>query len=280
MPKPTREALELIGFAEVGAWTASGTTIAFKLGGKDTAVSDVLVDTPNALYAFVRGDEVQYVGKTTQGVRKRFAGYRNPGSGQATNIRCNARIKDALAKGDQVLVLVFTPISDLRYGDYDINLAAGLEDSLIKAFDPPWNGREKNKPVSEEAEREKAEEDEIAKIAPQQPEHPPSQPAFPFEIILGQAYYHQGFINPGVAASQHLGEDGEPVQISFDDGSEPVTSSINRKANANGAVRVVGRNRAIAEWFQARFEPGDVVKAAVLGPNRIRLHGPSAGESS
>ena len=40
-------------------------------------------------------------------------------------------------------ILVFNPISNLRYGDFDINLAAGLEDSLIAEFSPPWNGRER-----------------------------------------------------------------------------------------------------------------------------------------
>ena len=177
-----------------------------------------------------------------------------------------------------VRILVFTPISDLRYGDYDINLAAGLEDSLIKAFNPPWNGRDKGKPVTEEAEREKAEEEADALPAEaEQPKPAPHHgPAFSFEITLGQAYYYQGLINPGVAASQHLGKDGEPIQISFADGAEPIMSSINRKANASGAVRVVGRNRLIAEWFQQHYQPGDIVQAHVLDLNRIRLSMPAS----
>ncbi|PTM39379.1 GIY-YIG nuclease family protein [Bosea sp. 124] len=273
MTSLTKENLTLIGFADVGAWLTSRQTIAVKLDGEKATVNDVLVDTPNALYAFVRGDVVQYIGKTTQSLRKRFAGYRNPGQGQRTNLRCNAKIREVLAAGDEVRILVFTPIPDLRYGDYDINLAAGLEDALIKAFDPPWNGRDKGKPVTEEAEREKAEEEVEAPTAAEQAKLSFHQgPAFPFEITLGQAYYHQGFINPGVAASHHLGEDGEPIQVSFDDGAEPVMSSINRKANASGSVRIVGRNRQIADWFQQHFKPGDVVQARVLDPNRILLN--------
>jgi hypothetical protein len=45
--------------------------------------------------------------------------------------------------------------------------------------------------------------------------------------------------------------------------SEQVDSVINRTANANGSVRVVGNNRSIAEWFQRNFKPGDVVEAKV-----------------
>jgi hypothetical protein len=147
-----------------------------------------------------------------------------------------------------------------------------LEDSLIKAFDPPWNGREKGKPVTEEAERETAEENAAAVAEPVAPVE--IGPAFPFTITLGQAYYQQGLINPGVAASPHLGADGEPIQILFNDGAEPVLSAINRTANTNGSVRVIGRNRQIAEWLQAHFQQGDVVNARVLDPNRIMLLAP------
>lgn len=277
MASLTKESLTLIGFADVGAWSASGETIAFILDSEKATVNDVLVDTPNALYAFVRGDVVQYIGKTTQSVRKRFVGYRNPGKGQRTNLRCNAKIKEALAVGGKVRILVFTPIPDLRYRDYDINLAAGLEDLLIRAFAPPWNGLDKGKPVTEEAEREKAEEEAAA--APTDAEQPKPMsrgPAFLFKITLGQAYYNQGLINPGVAASEHLGKNGEPIQISFDDGAESVMSSINRTANASGAVRVIGRNRLIAEWFQQHYKRGEVVQAQVLDTNRIRLAAPKA----
>ena len=61
------------------------------------------------------------------------------------------------------------------------------------------------------------------------------------------------------------------MEVLFDDGSEPILSSINRKANPNGSVRLVGRNRQIAAWFQAQFQRGDTVQARVLDPHRILL---------
>jgi len=152
-----------------------------------------------------------------------------------------------LAAGSEVRVLILTPISNLRYGDYEINLAAGLEDSLMRAFNPPWNGRDRGIPVTEEAEREQAEEEADARKAqPEQLKPAPTHPAYPFEIMLGTSLLLSGPHQPSAAASRFLGRDGEPVQISFDDGAEPVTSSINRTANVSGAVRVVGRNRLIA----------------------------------
>jgi hypothetical protein len=52
---------------------------------------------------------------------------------------------------------------------------------------------------------------------------------------------------------------------------EQVDSSINRSANMNGSVRIVGNNRRIADWFQQHFKLGDVVEAAVQDPQHILL---------
>lgn len=277
MANLNRDTLLNLGFLDVAKWEWSGEDIAYHLDGERAAANQVLLDDPNALYAFVQGDAVQYIGKTTRSVRKRFATYRKPGRTQRTNLRCNAKIKEALRAGSEVRVLVFSPISQLRYLDFEINLAAGLEDSLIKEFDPPWNGRERDRPITEEAEREEAEEDTSVQLA--DPEtfgesRVSSPPLASFKIKLGQAYFDQGFINPGVDASQHLGADGEYLQVLFGDGSDPALSRINRRANPSGGVRVVGRNRQIAEWFQRHFQMGDTVEARVIAPNRILLLAP------
>jgi hypothetical protein len=274
-----RDTLLNLGFLDVAKWRLAGEEIAYDLDGERAAANQVLLDDPNALYAFVQGDAVQYIGKTTRGIRKRFVTYRRPGKEQRTNLRCNARIKEALKGGAEIRVLVFAPISHLRYLDFEINLAAGLEDSLINAFDPPWNGRERDKPITEEAEREQAEEktgiqsgDTVEPKA--SAERSAKAPLASFKIKLGQAYFEQGFINPGVDASHHLGLDGEHIEVLFDDGSEAVLSRINRRANPSGGVRVVGRNRQIADWFQRHFHMGDVVDARVIHANRILLLGP------
>ncbi|MBT1160043.1 hypothetical protein J1C56_31425 [Aminobacter anthyllidis] len=49
-----------------------------------------------------------------------------------------------------------------------------------------------------------------------------------FTVVLGPTYYDKGFLNPGVEASRHLGKDGDPIRILFDDGSEPVISRIDQ----------------------------------------------------
>lgn len=236
-----------------------------------------MFDASNALYAFVLGDRVLYIGKTARSIRKRYVGYCRPGKRQATNLRCHGNIKAAIAEGKEIRIYAFAPLTHLRYADFEINLAAGLEDSLIRAFDPPWNGREKGQPISEEAEREEAEETETGRdgappSADIYSEPTASGPALAsFSAVLGPTYYNKSFLNPGVEASRFLGKDGDPIRVRFSDGSQPVILKINRTANRTGAVRVVGGNQRIAEWFQENFREGDTVQGRVVDPHTILL---------
>ncbi|MBZ9884322.1 GIY-YIG nuclease family protein [Mesorhizobium sp. CA10] len=276
-PELNAEILLNIGFVDVAGWQAAGDVIAYELDGADAEANQVLLDAPNALYAFVNGDQVLYIGKTARSIRKRYIGYCRPGKGQATNQRCHRNIKMAITKGTEIRILVFTPISHLRYADFEINLAAGLEDSLIRAFDPPWNGKDKGQPISEDAEREEAEETEAERPNDKSEADILSEPqafrAAPasFTVQLGATYYHRGFLNPGVESSRFLGKDGDPIRVRFSDGSQTVVSKINRTANRTGAVRVVGGNQQIARWFQEHFQEGDTVQGRIVDPHTILL---------
>lgn len=108
--------------------------------------NEALLDAKNALYAFVKGDGVLYFGKTARSIRKRYVGYCPPGQRQATNKRCHDNIKMAIAENNDIRIFVFVPITHLRYSYFEINLAAGLGDELIRQFDPPWGSRSPNPP--------------------------------------------------------------------------------------------------------------------------------------
>jgi hypothetical protein len=95
--------------------------------------------SPNVLYAFVTDSVVRYVGKTTRGLRQRLYGYQKPGSTQRTNLRNHDRIKTALRNGKQVDIYVMPDPGLHALGEYPINLAAGLEDSIIQKLKPEWN---------------------------------------------------------------------------------------------------------------------------------------------
>ncbi len=276
------ESLMMLGFRNVAEWiySSGSESIAYRVNENQAEEIQPLLDMKNSLYAFVHGDQVKYIGKTSRTIRKRFTGYMNPGNGQTTNLRCNANIRDLLTRGEQVHILVFNPVSLLRYGDFEVNLAAGLEDSLIAEFYPPWNGRERNRPLTEEAEREEKDEpnesvgNQIVSPSVSTRESKPiaATGRARFEIPLGDTYFYRGLINPGSEASRLLGAHDEPIEISFGGGDPSVISKIDRKANASGSVRIVGNNRTIAKWFQHHFSLGDLVTADILSRNHIMLH--------
>lgn len=280
-PERNAEVLRNLGFVDIGCWEPSGDFIAYRLDGVAAAANEARLNISNALYAFVQDDDVLYIGKTSRSIRKRYFGYCRPGKGQQTNMRCHCRIKEAIDRGIEIRIFVFASPSLLQYGDFAINIAAGLEDSLIREFKPPWNVGGKGRLISEQGEREETEELEADHAGGGNPGDVSPVPTIPgpdtpsFTIELGPTYYKYGFLNPGVDASRHLGEGGEPILIAFSDGSQTVASTINRTANRNGAVRVVGANQQIARWFHDHFRGGDTVTGYVLDHNTILLSAPS-----
>jgi hypothetical protein len=127
--------LTAMGFKLAGRWSRSETGIAFELVYCATA--------RNVLYAFVVDGKLMYVGKTVQSLRARMAGYKTPGPTQSTNIRNNKNIVESLTKGQQVEISVLPDNGLLHYGGFHVNLAAGLEDSVVRETTPPWNGGRK-----------------------------------------------------------------------------------------------------------------------------------------
>jgi hypothetical protein len=126
--------------------------IGFKPAGKWSLVNDVLrltlepavMHEQNVLYAFVVDGKLAYVGKTTQSLIKRMQGYRSPAStadrGGSTNIKNNRNIVNALSSGAAVDIYALHALPSRAHGEFSVNLSAGLEDSLINALTPPWNG--------------------------------------------------------------------------------------------------------------------------------------------
>ena len=123
--------LEEIGFRKVGAWKLESGKPVFALDSDEPAHS--------ALYAYVSGREVLYLGKTTQPLRRRMYGYQRPGPTQRTNIAVRARISQLLAQQQALDIYAFLDNGATRIGAFEVNLAAGLEDALLRALQPPWN---------------------------------------------------------------------------------------------------------------------------------------------
>jgi len=97
----------------------------------------------NVLYAFAVDGSLMYVGKTVQPLRARMTGYRNPAPTQSTNIKNKSNIRQCLDEGKRVEIYVLPDNGLLYYGKFHVNLAAGLEDSVVRELNPPWNGGQK-----------------------------------------------------------------------------------------------------------------------------------------
>lgn len=270
--KHNRQHLLNIGFVEFATWRMADQKILWDTTGyaDDVVLSSLKIS--NALYAFCAGDDVLYIGKTVRSLKYRLTGYCSPGASQVTNQKCNALIRKRLANGERVDLYAFTPINLMKYGDFEINLAAGLEDSLIRELAPAWNGSKGGLALTESAALEISDSDAAADVPAAIELERPAQ--FQFHLKLSPTYFNFGYFNVGKAASAWLGEDREKLTLTSSDGNLAVARMINRRANANKSVRLVGNNSAVADWFQRNFSLGDTIKCDIVSAHEIVLHGP------
>lgn len=250
--------LKDIGFIQVGQWKIDEGIIKYDINSHHNA--------KNILYCFISNGIIKYIGKTKGTLIKRLRGYQNPVVSQTTNIRVNELIKNSIENNNSIDILILVDNSLLNYGNFKINLAAGLEDTLIYEINPDWNlSGKKSLPVDIESEKQKLSENPksisslISIVAT-------------FQISLGKAYYNQGFFNVKQKYSNLFGDDKEQIHIQLGiDTDKIIQGSINRTANKNGTPRIMGR-RELTSWIKSNFNPNDIIKVDIISSNSIRLY--------
>ncbi len=120
-----------MGFRHVGEWTFEADKIQFTLHDAATA--------QNVLYAFISQGTIMYIGKTVQTLKQRMNGYKNPAPSQSTNTKTNELILQFLSGNRPIEIYALPDNGLLSYGGFHVNLAAGLEDNLVKSLKPTWN---------------------------------------------------------------------------------------------------------------------------------------------
>jgi hypothetical protein len=249
-----------IGFAPVGCWRLREGYLHLELTDK--------ADHSNVLYAFISADDVLYVGKTTQRLRQRLAGYLNPGSTQSTNIRNNGAIRDLLSSGREVDILALPDLGLHRYGEFKINFAAALEDGIIQTLSPPWNGMRRKAVAESEDDLEEPGIDADGATGNIDAELPASAPSFQF--LLQPTYYKSGFFNVSVDNQYLFGPHGSGLDIYCGPQKRLVRGRFDRTTNSNRTPRIYGYT-PLRDWFQATFEPMRTVTVRVVGPASIEL---------
>lgn len=237
-----------IGFTPTGHWLVEAELLKYELAQH--------AKQKNVLYAFVCDGEVMYVGKTIQTLKQRMTGYAKPHPSQTTNQRNHERIRELLSQGKAVEILVLPDTGLMHYGQFHLNLAAALEDSLIQVIDPPWNGGKIRDDAGEVATM--AEVEDAPALRPR------------FFITLHPTYLRTGFFNVGVDHQTLLGRDRETIEFYLGDAPQPILGTINRTANSNGTPRLMG-GVGLRNWFQAEFQEGESMEVIVDSPRSIQL---------
>jgi hypothetical protein len=261
-----------IGFEPVGHWVLKGSELAFELSRH--------ASQKNILYAFVSDGEVMYVGKTVRSLLTRMRGYKNPGPSQTTNVRNNARIKSLLRSGAAVDILALPDNGLLHYGQFHVNLAGGLEDSVIEVIAPQWNRCATAPGTGSPAEGlEHSAAEPCSEVGPmsgtsavpeQMTNSESPRPIASFRLVLHHTYYEQAFFNVGVRDEHLFGRNGQKIDIFCGASEQPIIGSINRTANTNNTPRIMGR-KGLKDWFKRNMRPMQEATVTVLSPTAIRL---------
>lgn len=241
-----------IGFKPVGVFKLDGFGELELLLDKDKTAN-------NLLYTFLINSEPKYVGKTSQTLYQRMMGYANPGPTQSTNIRINKLIKNELRQQKTVEIFAFVDNGLLKFGKFNLNLAAGLEGSIIEVMDLSWNVIGKKRGLKEIVESEKT----ISAIN--------QRGGIPkFTKSLGEAYFNQGFINVPVLVDKFLGEDKSTISFRLGNSGQRISGYINRTANTNGTARLMGGTE-LRDWIQEHYKRDDKLTFRIISENEVEI---------
>ena len=254
-----------IGFECIGHWKLAEERPVFELTSQ--------MNARNVLYAFVSNGEVKYIGKTTQPLKGRMTGYQNPGPTQLTNIKNNENIKTLLKAAEAVDIFVLPDSGLLRYGGFHINLAAGLEDSLISDISPPWNGRVSTMKTARDTGDDGGgtSEPSTSEIYAESISGFDAKPINTvFQFQLRTTYFNQGFFNVPTKHMELFGGDRERIEIYCGESQSLIQGYINRSVNPTNAPRIMGGTQ-LRQWFRENFQVDNPVRVEVLSPTSIWL---------
>ena len=254
-----------IGFQCAGHWKLDNDRLICELTSQ--------MKTPKVLYAFVSNGEIKYIGKTTQPLVGRMLGYQNPGPTQSTNIKNNKNIQALLKAGEAVDIFVLPDNGLLHYGGFHINLAAGLEDSLISDISPPWNGKSSERKLADPRKTERkvhAAESIISESDKEAAQGIETIPNNTFQFQVRTTYFNQGFFNVPVKYMHSFGSDRERIEIYCGEDQDLVQGYINRLVNPNNTPRIMGGVQ-LRQWFHENFQIDNPVSVEVLSSTSIWL---------
>ncbi|MFN4233874.1 MAG: hypothetical protein ACK4IK_03610 [Bacteroidia bacterium] len=217
---------------------------------------------PNAAYAFVEVNknneaQIKYIGKTSRSLKARFAGYIYiTDKGRSTNNYIHNNIKKALINGSKVEIYALLDSLELNWGKFNINLAAGIEDSLIDILEPIWNGGKSESYVNETSAEGKSNKDSNDNTV---------------AIKLSDTYLNKGFLNFNTTISKLFGEHNTKLEIIHN--NKVITETkIDRRSRGNEyLVRIYGGKKLVEFYRQNGYTLNSFLKIKVLSKDKIEI---------
>lgn len=252
MDKSALIRLQEIGFELAGEWLLEGAEPRIDLRRFERAT--------NVLYAFASGSELLFVGRSARSLRGRMDGYEQGGPLRSTRARNRERIQAMLMMDQPVQLYAMPDPGNMLYGSFKVNLAAGLQHSLIEALAPPWNhpgdeprGGTRARPAAQ------AEAEGGGRSG--------------YRFLVGYVFLEQGFFNVPQRYAALFGADRQRIKILCGRERTPIYGHIDRSSNTNAAPRIVGGS-ALARWFAEQAGLNNPVDIDILAPNAVWLRNP------
>lgn len=123
--------LSNLGLIRVGQWTYYQNRLRSNLTSNTS--------TENVLYIFSSNGDIKYIGKTRNNLFTRMHQYQQPHNSQSTNTRVNTAIVSHLQNGNQLDIHILIDNGQISFHGFKVNLADGIEDTLINLINPAWN---------------------------------------------------------------------------------------------------------------------------------------------
>lgn len=249
-----QELLE-IGFIKVGEWSLDNGfhhTITTRLNQR------------NLLYSFTCDSSLLYIGKTTDTLKSRMNGYKNAGSSQKTNIRVKGKIIEILQKKKIVDIYVLFDNAGLKYKQYQISLAGGLEDNLIARLRPTWNFIGNNQ-IKEQDMPVEGRNILIENI------HAEYKFYNIVIVKMSKTYWNGGYFNLSIKDSIFLSKEPINVTLLLGENADYYITGRFLFATNNKQPRILGNN-SLKDWFQNNYKIGDMIKVDIIQPNLFKIH--------
>jgi hypothetical protein len=235
------ERLLEIGFRPAGEFVRAEQGLILRIDSEHTS--------RDIIYSFIVDGTPKYFGISRNSFERRMYQYLRPGVDQRTNVRINEQITNALNNGSIVEIFLFVDQGLIRFGHFPINLALGLEYTLIQHYSPEWNVMGNSRPnfVPESDTVIQNLEDQTI----------PQEPVISeFTIPIVETYFKSGFINIPKDRSDLFGPEGSSISIYIND--NVYEGKIYRNAN-NGSPRIY-LGRTLSDWIRVNFRVSDLLR--------------------